>query len=237
MGAPLHVVFGGTFDPVHNGHLAVARAAADHFDAQVHLLPAADPPHRPAPAVSAAQRVAMLELALRDQPRLQLDTRELQRPGPSYSVDTLAQLRAELGPEAPLAWLVGEDAFAGLSQWHRWQELPGLAHWIIAQRPDAQGRVRTRPEDIEANWPPQLRALASGRWVETPRQLHEAPCGRLARLELPPRPESSSAVRQRIAHGLPWRDQVPAAVGGYIRQHGLYGAPTGGSDGHGATGI
>lgn len=236
MGA-LRIVFGGTFDPVHNGHLAVARAAADHFDADVHLLPAADPPHRPAPAVDAGQRVTMLELALRGEPRLHLDRRELQRPGPSYSVDTLAQLRAELGADAPLAWLVGEDAFAGLPRWHRWRELTGLAHWIIAQRPDAQGRVRADPEDIEATWPAELRELVGGRWVDAAARLHEAPAGRLARLQLPPRPESSTGVRQRITHGQPWREWVPTAVADHIQHHGLYGTQPAGSDGAGRTGI
>lgn len=236
MGA-LRIVFGGTFDPVHNGHLAVARAAAAHFDADVHLLPAADPPHRAAPAVAAEQRAAMLALAVAGEPRLHLDRRELQRPGPSYSVDTLAELRRELGPEAPLAWLVGEDAFAGLARWHRWRELPALAHWIIAQRPDAQGRVRERAEDIEATWPPELLEHVRGRWADAPARLHQVPAGHLARLQLPPRPESATGVRQRIARGQPWRDWVPSAVAEHIQRHGLYGAERAGSDGAGRTGI
>lgn len=236
MGA-LRIVFGGTFDPIHNGHLAVARAASDLFDAEVHLMPAAHPPHRPAPAVEAGQRAAMLELALRGQPRLHLDRRELDRPGPSYSVDTLVEVRRELGPEAPLAWLVGEDAFAALSSWHRWRELPGLAHWIIAQRPDAEGRLRERTEDIEGTWPPELRRLMGGRWVDSPARLHEVPSGRLARLRLDPRPESSTGVRQRIAQGLPWRNWVPGAVAGYIERHSLYAPARGASDGRGPAGI
>ncbi|TXK60492.1 nicotinate-nucleotide adenylyltransferase [Alkalisalibacterium limincola] len=222
MGA-LRIVFGGTFDPVHNGHLAVAREAVRHFHADVHLLPAADPPHRPPPRVDAAQRVAMLELALRGEPRLHLDTRELRRAGPSYSVDSLLELRRELGPNAPLAWLVGEDAFAGLSRWHRWRELLGLAHWIIAQRPDTKGQVREHVADIEATWPAELRAHAGGHWVEDPGQLHQTPSGHLARLQLPPRPESATGVRERIAGGGDWQQWVPSAVAAHIRRHGLYG--------------
>lgn len=236
MGA-LRIVFGGTFDPVHNGHLAVARAASAHFDADVHLLPAADPPHRPAPDVDADQRVEMLHLALHGEPRLYLDRRELHRPGSSYSVDTLAELRAELGPDAPLAWLLGEDAFAGLSRWHRWRELFALSHWIIAQRPDARGQVRERHGDIEAAWPPELRAEAGGRWVDAPGALHHTPAGGLARLQLVPRPESSTGVRERIAQGRDWQSWVPPAVAGHIQRHGLYGASPGESDGTGRSGI
>ncbi|OCG96678.1 nicotinate-nicotinamide nucleotide adenylyltransferase, partial [Xanthomonas euvesicatoria] len=104
----LHLYYGGTFDPIHLGHLAIACAARDELGACVQLVPAADPPHRPAPGATAAQRAQMLQLALANSPGLQLDTRELQRAtqcdAPSYTVDTLRELRAELGPAAPIAW-------------------------------------------------------------------------------------------------------------------------------------
>ncbi|GAE57491.1 hypothetical protein XPR_4126, partial [Xanthomonas arboricola pv. pruni MAFF 301420] len=135
----LHLYYGGTFDPVHLGHLAIACAARDELGALVHLVPAADPPHRPAPGATAAQRARMLELALADTPGLALDTRELQRASrdraPSYTVDTLRALRAELGPTTPIAWLLGADAFVGLSSWHQWEDLFELAHFVIAARP------------------------------------------------------------------------------------------------------
>ena len=124
--AALHVLYGGTFDPVHAGHLAIARAAHEALGVPVHLMPAADPPHRPPPGASAAQRVAMLALALATEPGLGLDLRELQRNGRSWSIDTLRHLRGEIGPQAPVALLVGavgdrddrlpaelEDALAG----------------------------------------------------------------------------------------------------------------------------
>src|SRR5690606_12349754 len=119
----LHVLYGGTFDPVHAGHLAIARAAHDTLGVPVHLMPAADPPHRPPPGATAAQRVAMLELALEGEPGLRLGLRELARTGRSWSVDTLRGLRAEIGDAAPVALLVGADSFAGLPSWKSWREL------------------------------------------------------------------------------------------------------------------
>src|SRR5690606_25261882 len=114
------LAFGGTFDPIHAGHLAVARAVRDAFGAEGRLLPAADPPHRPPPDAGAAARAGMVALAIAGEPGLVLDRRELERPGPSWTVDSLAGLRAERGPLAPLAWVLGADAFRGLPAWHQW---------------------------------------------------------------------------------------------------------------------
>ena len=132
--AALRVFYGGTFDPVHHGHLAIARAAHVTLGVPVALMPAADPPHRPPPGASAADRVAMLELALAGEPGLALDLRELARPGRSYSVDTLRALRDELGEAAPLALLVGADSFLGLPTWKAWEALLDLAHFVVAER-------------------------------------------------------------------------------------------------------
>ncbi|WP_033480322.1 nicotinate-nucleotide adenylyltransferase, partial [Xanthomonas phaseoli] len=155
----LHLYYGGTFDPIHLGHLAIACAARDELGACVQLVPAADPPHRPAPGATAAQRAQMLQLALADYPGLQLDTRELQRAAqcdaPSYTVDTLRELRAELGPAAPIAWLLGADAFVGLHHWHQWEALFGLAHFVVAARPGTALALADAP---------QLAAAVQGRW-------------------------------------------------------------------------
>ncbi|HEX6832976.1 MAG TPA: nicotinate-nucleotide adenylyltransferase, partial [Rudaea sp.] len=128
-------ILGGTFDPIHNAHLRVAWEAADALDAEVRLMPANVPPHRPAPAASPAQRVAMLRAALQGQDRLTIDTRELERDGPSYMVDTLRDLRAEFGPERPLVLLLGADAVVGLPGWHEWQRLFDFAHIVVLTRP------------------------------------------------------------------------------------------------------
>lgn len=127
-------ILGGTFDPVHLGHLRVAWEAAEFLDADVHMMPANVPPHRVQPVASAEQRVAMLRASLEGQGRLVLDDRELQRRGPSYTVDTLIGLREEIGSERPVVLLVGADAWAGLPSWHRWHELFDLAHVGVLTR-------------------------------------------------------------------------------------------------------
>lgn len=216
----LRIHYGGTFDPVHLGHMAIARAARDQLQVAVRLMPAADPPHRALPGADAEQRARMLALAIGDEPGLQLDRRELERaarqPGvPSYSVDTLRELRAELGPRQPLAWLVGADSLLGLPGWHAWEALFDLAHFIVADRPGSP---------LEQALPPALATALAGRWAAHARDLEKAPAGRVLRLQAPLREESASAVRQRIATGGDWRALLPAAVADYIADHGLYGA-------------
>ena len=130
----LGILYGGTFDPVHKGHIAIATQVRDTFDAQVRLMPAADPPHRGPPGANADQRVAMLHLAIAGVSRLVLDLRELARDGPSFTVDTLQQLRAEVGHDAPWAIVVGADSLRTLDQWRRWRELFELVHLIVAER-------------------------------------------------------------------------------------------------------
>lgn len=213
----LTLLYGGTFDPVHHGHLAVARAARDALGARVRLVPAADPPHRAPPGASAAQRAAMLDLAIAGEPGLCVDRRELGRAGPSYTFDTLAELRRELGPTAPLAWLVGADSFRGLPGWHRWRELFDLAHWVVAVRPG---------HDLAALDEP-LASACAGRWAREAGALAAAPAGRVFVVEMPLRPESASELRRRIAAGEDWAAMLPAAVAGYVRAEGLYGARSG----------
>jgi nicotinate-nucleotide adenylyltransferase len=210
---PLTLFYGGTFDPVHAGHLQVARAARDELGAQVHLVPAADPPHRDATGASAVERAHMLVLAIAGEPGLCVDPRELERGGPSYTVDTLRALRAECGPDAPLGWIAGDDSFRSLPAWHDWEALFGLAHFVVAVRPD-HGL-----DDL----PGPLAAAAAGRWTDDPAALHGRPAGGLFRLHFPPRPESASAIRRALAAGEA-PEGLPPAVERYIRITGLYGA-------------
>lgn len=210
----LRVLYGGTFDPVHEGHLAIARSARDALEATVHLMPAADPPHRAPPGASARDRVAMLRLALRGEPGLALDLRELGREGRSWTVDTLRALRADVGSAAPVALLVGADSFAGLPQWKEWEALFGLAHFVVASRDG------TPLEDLPA---PLARAI-EGRRAASAQALREAPAGQVWCLRQPLHPQSASDIRARIAGGRPWRHLVPDAVAAYIQAGGLYGA-------------
>lgn len=208
----LQILYGGTFDPVHNGHLAVAEAAVAEFACDVALVPAADPPHRAAPGADASERAAMLELAIAGHPRLHVDRRELRRQGPSYTVDTLGEVRAAIGPGTPLAWLLGEDALAGLPQWHRWRELFNLAHLLVAVRPGYGSDALAAP----------LAQELAPRWCGSRDGLTRSPAGRVYRLMLPLRGESASAVRERRARAEHWQDLVPPPVAAYIRARHLY---------------
>ena len=208
----LKLVYGGTFDPPHNGHLAVAAAAAAAFKATVDFLPSADPPHREPTSATAEQRAEMVEAAIAGDARFACDRRELRRPGPSYSLLTLRELRAELGPMQPIAWLIGIDAFLGLDRWHAWRELFGFAHFVVVERP---GRA------FEAMGA-ELAAVCTPRWRAAPEALTQAPHGLLYRLPMPLRPESATAIRDGLHAGADMNAQLPAPVAAYIRRHGLY---------------
>lgn len=227
----MRICYGGTFDPVHNGHLAVARAARDATQAQVFLLPAADPPHKGPTHADAQQRARMLDLAIAGETGLKVDRRELRRDGPSYTLDTLLELRAEFGPDLPIAWLIGSDSLSQLHTWHRWRELFEHAHILAVQRPGSHIDAETL-----ARVAPQVAAEVAQRWRSLD-ELQAEPGGGLAVLPLQElRPESSTELRRRIAagddaSGGDWRDWVPPSVASYIDRHHLYStaAPNSGS--------
>lgn len=217
----LEILHGGSFDPVHNGHLAVACNARDALAAQVRLMPAADPPHKGPLHADARQRLAMLELAIGGEPGLGIEACELERDGPSYTVDTLRFLRTHRVGDTPLAILVGADSFLSLPTWKEWHCLFDLAHIVIAERSGSELDPMQLPE--------ALAEVASGRWAHSAGELHGASAGLILRLEQPLRPESASEVRRRIAAGADWRALLPAAVADYIAEHRLYGAVAGAS--------
>lgn len=204
-------LFGGTFDPVHNGHLRAAWEAAEQLDAEVRLLPANVPPHRPQPVLSAGQRVALLRLALAGQSRLVLDTRELDRAGPSYTVDTLCELRTEIGDERPVVLLVGADAFAGLPSWNRWLQLFELAHVAVLDRP---GPARERPAELVEQISAR-RCTVDGAW-----RTRGAGC--ILSLDVTDLDISATAIRADIAAGREPRFLLPDAVRDAIAAHGWY---------------
>lgn len=204
-------ILGGTFDPVHVGHLrsAVEVAEALKLD-ELRLIPSARPPHRSTPQVSARDRLAMVELAVADADGLVVDDRELQRDTPSYSIDTLESLRRELGATDQLFLLLGWDAFCGLPSWQRWEELLQHCHILVLQRPDA---------DTEA--PEALRDLLAARSVNTPSAL-QGPGGQIAFIWQTPLAVSATQIRALLASGKSARFLVPDAVLAYIHAHGLY---------------
>ena len=128
-------IFGGTFDPIHYGHLRTAYELLQALDlAEVRFIPCSDPPHRGKTFASADERLRMVRAAIDDQPGFVADDRELTRGGPSYSIDTLFSLREEFSQQ-PLGLIVGMDAFLGLPTWHRWEEILDIAHIVVAHRP------------------------------------------------------------------------------------------------------
>ncbi|MGQ4661424.1 nicotinate-nucleotide adenylyltransferase [Lysobacter sp. F6437] len=211
----LRVFYGGTFDPVHDGHLAVARHARDVLDATVRLMPAADPPHRDTPGASAIHRARMLGLAVAGERGLAVDRRELQRDGRSYSIDTVREIRDEFGPDAPVALLIGADSLLDLPNWKDWQALFDVTHFVVAERPGST---------IDDPLPEPLQGFLGARWADSAASLHALPAGGVLRLRQPLQPESATDVRRRIADGRPWSELVPPAVAAYIERHNLYGA-------------
>ena len=193
-------IFGGTFDPIHLGHLCVAWEASELLDADVLMMPAGVPPHRPPPIASGAQRLAMLQVALRGQSRLVPDGRELARDGASYTVDTLTGLRNEQG-DRPLMLLLGADAFDGLPDWHEWRRLFELAHLGVLSRPGQQAPL---PEALQ-------RELA-GRRVDDAAALRGESAGRVIELAVTPMEISATRIRQLLAAGRDPRYLLPAGL-------------------------
>lgn len=201
-------IFGGTFDPIHYGHLRPAQEVLDVLSLdEIRFIPSALPPHRPAPVASADQRLRMLQLAMAEFPRFSADDREIRRGGPSYMVLTLESLRAEMG-DRPLCLVLGLDAFLGLETWHRWHEIPDLAHLVVLTRP---GWVLEGLPD----W-------AGGRQCVHGETLTLSPAGRLFFLAVKPQNISATGIRSALARGQSVEGQLPQAVQAFICQNHLY---------------
>ena len=204
-------ILGGTFDPVHYGHLHLATEMRERLGLdEVRLMPAARPRLRAAPAAGAAERLAMLRAAVADLPGLQVDERELGRTGPTRTVDTLGEMRRER-PCASLCFLLGLDAFLRLDEWERWREIPALAHLAIARRAGAS-LPRTGP----------LARFLAERECSDPAALRRAPAGLVCVAEVPVLDVSASQVRRRIARGRDVQRLVPPAVLDLIEAQGSY---------------
>ena len=214
-------IVGGTFDPIHYGHL---RLAADVMAAlalsEVRLIPAGVPPHRPLPVASGADRLAMAELGCAEFPGLVADGREIRRPGPSYTVVTLQALHAE-DVTRPLALIIGSDAFAGLTGWYRWEQLFTLAHLVVVERPGASALPEAAPPALQEQW---LRRLTTD-----PSRLSRQLSGAIVRQSVTPQPISATAIRTALARGASGRAELrgllPASVLAYIDRNQLYRSP------------
>lgn len=212
-------LFGGTFDPVHCGHLRMALELKQHLQLdEMRLIPCQVPPHRTAPVAAAVHRAAMVEQALGKRPELQLDRLELDcfdpdKPEPSYSVNTLIRLRRQLGEHVSLCLAMGMDSLISLPGWHQWRRLLELAHIVVAARPDW-----ALPEHGELS--DTVRAH-----MANPAALAQESRGRIVICELSLLPISSTAIRGQLARGESPRYLLPDAVLDYIHRHHLYPTP------------
>jgi nicotinate-nucleotide adenylyltransferase len=207
-------IFGGTFDPIHFGHLRLAEEMADVIGlSRVVFIPAGQPPHRGAPRTAAPHRLEMVRRAIAGNPRFAVDAREVQRPSPSYTVDTLTALRAELGDEQPLWLLLGADAFLGLPSWHEWRRLFELAHIAVAARPGAQLMQSDAMPEVLKNEVSQ-RQVAAG--PDT------GPAGSVLLRATTPLDISATAIRDTLARHGSARYLLPDPVLDYIHEHQLY---------------
>ncbi len=211
-------ILGGTFDPIHYGHLRLGEELGDQLGLdEVRLIPAKLPPHRADPQVSAHDRLAMASLAAAGNSRFFVDDRELHREGPSYTVDTLAELRSEFGDGAPLCLMLGVDAFAALMTWSRWRQLFDLAHLIIATRPGYTLEVDRLPEPLGSLTRSRISA-----------SFGSAPSGHVITREIAALDISASQIRRALAQGQSTRYLLPDSVLDYIREHHLYRGTHGG---------
>ena len=211
-------ILGGTFDPLHFGHLRLAQELAEGLGlGGVRFIPAGQPPHRGQPFASPQQRLEMTRLGIADNPLFALDERETFKLTPSYSVETLLDLRCELGGVQSLCLFMGADAFLGLTTWHRWRELLGLAHIVVAQRPGVAGITRAA-----ATLPAELRDELNRRLANEPAALQDAPAGAILVQPITALDISATQIRSDLAAGRSPRYLLPDAVLDYIRTNGLY---------------
>ena len=215
-------VLGGTFDPVHYGHLRTALEVREHLKFNdFRFMPAGRPPHRNYPVTDANHRLAMLRLAVRGVPGVSIDERELHREGPSYMTDTLQALRSDEG-DVPLVLVIGQDSANTLDNWYKWQRIFPLAHLVIMSRPGDD-------EDYSV----ALQSELEGRWVESVSGLSSRTAGCVMKLEVTRLAISSSEIREMLRCGKSPRYLLPDPVLDYIREQGLYlqAVPPGGEPG------
>ena len=207
-------LLGGTFNPIHFGHLRMAQELAESLNLdEVRFIPSANPPHKPAPLVSAEQRATMVRLAIADNPLFKFDERELNRKGASFTIDTLVSLRDELGEKTSLVLIMGSDAFIKFDTWHRWQEIIKLCHIALVQRPDK------KPTEALSK---TLALFLEQHYTEQVDDLHTAAVGSVTMQAITPLEISSTAIRRTLQHQGSARYLVPQNVLDFIASNHLY---------------
>jgi nicotinate-nucleotide adenylyltransferase len=208
-------LFGGTFDPVHFGHLRLAEEATNYLAlGGVRWIPAGQPPHRGTPQVTAQQRLEMVLRATENNAQFSIDASEVEAAAPSYTVHTLERLRRELGPDQSLVLLVGADAFAGLATWHRWRDIFSLAHVAVSHRPGFPVEASSLPHELAAEF--------NGRHLSDVGGLKHASAGGVVTFAMTQLAISATQIRELLANGLSARYLLPDTVLDYIHLHQLY---------------
>ena len=205
-------IYGGTFDPIHFGHLRSIDELKQRLEFNtVRLIPSYIPPHRAEPGASSEDRLNMLRLAAEEFDELVVDEREIQRRGTSYTVDTLAEIRGDLRDDAQLMFVLGTDAYALLHEWYRWEKLTDYAHLIVMERPGLSAEV------VDG----QVVEWTKARLLDSVQQL-EGPSGSVVKIALSPYEISATEIRRRVRNGVDCTQWLPNAVANYIKAHKLY---------------
>ena len=205
-------ILGGTFDPVHNGHLHLATTLSEQLRlAEILFVPVDNPPHRPAPLASSKQRLEMLKLAIENHPHLKIDDCELQRSGVSYTIDTLKHVRKIIG-KTPLCLIMGIDNFKTLNSWHQWQSLLDYAHIVIVNRPGNDDEI----DEIE------IKRFMDSFITKSVMNLHAQRAGCILRLNITMLDISSTQIRKNYQSGLETESLLPDKVLDFIHTHHLY---------------
>jgi len=208
-------IFGGTFDPVHFGHLRLAEESIGHLGlGGVRWIPAGQPPHRGAPQVTAAQRLEMVRRSTAGNARFSVDASEVEAAAPSYTIHTLERLRRELGSTQSLVLLVGADAFAGLASWHRWRDILALAHIAVSHRPGFPVEMASLPEALASEFNARRLSDVAG--------LKASASGAIVTFAMTQLAISATQIRKLLANDLSARYLLPDAVLDYIQTNSLY---------------
>ncbi len=209
-------ILGGTFDPIHYGHLRLAEEMLESAGLQqIHFIPTGNPPHRDTPQVTAQDRSAMVQLAIADQPGFVLDEREVRRSAKCFTVHTLRELRTEVGQMQSLCLLMGGDAFLQLHTWREWETILDLAHIVVGYRPGftLEKRIHSAPAELRKHYQARLCNVD---------YLSQHAAGGIAELAIPKLEISATLIRNRVAENRTIRYLLPTTVANYIYQHHLY---------------
>ena len=204
-------LFGGTFDPIHLGHIKIAENLIDALELQaMHFIPNKDPMHRHQPEASAKHRMAMVKIATAKNPKFIVNDVEIRRPGPTYTIDTITNIRKQI-PDQPLCLILGKDAFTMMHTWCHWKSIPELVHLVIINRPG-----------VPLSYEPWMKNLLQEREVHDVRKLRSKPGGYILQYEIEPLRISATEIRKKLSKSEDSSEELLPEVLRYIQQHHLY---------------